>query len=373
MSNKFSIIILITLIVLISGCVLQNPEEIAKTNQLVKDFLEKYPNAAVEVTYFTTDQSSKMLDSIKNTCNNQYFEPKDLYRITIEDKEKGLSVIAYIDWNKKMVECVVKKVSVKGGPEIEIPRYYDYNITNPSINGGIARVCDPIIDKICPNSKPISSLHIFSSVADQNFEGEGFFLTLKDGGELFIYSKFTDNPHDIVNTARKISATIKGAGSFTYSSDKEIDLYLVSKYDLGAEHRISSPDEYKNLAIKTREEGHSKKVHIIYYKELTFSDGELKFSGKNIGKIDHDVTVTTGGSVYLITVNMKEGDPLNIIIPTSVQDGEKQLSDLAKQIETIIGTDKVLIAKSVSYTDPIYTTSGIRKGWVTFTSNIEIE
>jgi len=60
-------------------------------------------------------------------------------------------------------------------------------------------------------------------------------------------------------------------------------------------------------------------------------------------------------------------------MPTYVDNAENELKNLKEQLESIKGTDKKIIVDSLSYVDIIYTTSGIRHGWVTFTVNIKIE
>ena len=219
MRKELVIIPLIAIVFILSGC-LKNPEEIAKTNQMVNDFLEKYPDAEIQITHFSIEQSSKMIDQIREVCSNPYLESKELYRVTVEDQKSGLSAIAYINSNDGVVECAVKKVSL-GIPlekeEVEIEKSVKPEVV----------ISD--IDKINPTSKPVTSLYIFSSINNPGFEGEGFFLDLSDGNELFIYSNFDDYPHDIANTARKLLAIARDVGSFTYSKERVEEVYKIIK------------------------------------------------------------------------------------------------------------------------------------------------
>ncbi|MBI2075806.1 MAG: hypothetical protein HYT72_00970 [Candidatus Aenigmarchaeota archaeon] len=94
-------------VILIAGCV-QSPDFLAKSNPLVKDFLEKYPNAEVKIVFFSKLQAQNIIESLKETCGNPYMEAKDFYIISIADKESNLVVSAVLDWNNKTVECAVK-------------------------------------------------------------------------------------------------------------------------------------------------------------------------------------------------------------------------------------------------------------------------
>ena len=111
---------------------------------------------------------------------------------------------------------------------------------------------------------------------------------------------------------------------------------------------------------------------MVYYKDLKVSEGELKFFGKDIIRVG-EITMTTGGSVYLITVEMAEGEPLNIVSGTIEENGRQSLLDLGDKIREVIGTDKVVVVNTVSYQDPIYTVDGVRYGWSVFHFNVHIE
>ncbi len=100
--------------VFISGCIqIPIPENLILAHPIVKEFLKGYPNSEIKVTLFLKTQSQNLIESIRNDCNNPYLEPKTFYRVTIEDKESGLSLLAWIDWDNQSVECVVKKPSGK--------------------------------------------------------------------------------------------------------------------------------------------------------------------------------------------------------------------------------------------------------------------
>jgi len=106
MTHKHLILILF-LATIVAGCV-QSPDFIAKSDPLVKDFLEKYPNAEVKIVFFSKLQAQNIIESLKETCGNPYMEAKDYYAIYIEDRESDLSVVAFIDWENKRIDCAVK-------------------------------------------------------------------------------------------------------------------------------------------------------------------------------------------------------------------------------------------------------------------------
>ena len=410
-NRLFLAIILISLSFIISGCIDgldQSPEEIAKTNPLFKNFFDKYPNAEIQINHYTQEKALENIGLIRKNCNNPSLEPKEMYEVKIDDKGTGFSAVAYADLKNKKVDCSIKNVILD--KEIEqsydeiLSKYYNAQTKEEITKDVNEDVIQPVNDddqdqRLPPNSEDsadniynnkimddaikedieeikdpvVSTLYIFSGVDDPNFRGEGFFVRLSNNDELFIYNDdFSDNPHNIANAARRFLARLKGYGKFSYTNEKEIELYISSKYNLGAENRISSKEEYEELAKTTYEMGEIKKVNAVDYNDLVFGEEERIFYAKEIKSIE-EITMTTGGSVYLITVNFGNEDPLNIDMPTYVDNAENELKNLKEQLESIKGTDKKIIVDSLSYVDIIYTTSGIRHGWVTFTVNIKIE
>ena len=103
------VLLLPVLIVLVSGCVNINPEDLARASPIVKQFLAEHPNAKISATHFTQSQAEGMLDVIKQDCDNPYLEAKEYYRITIEDNETGFKAVAWIDWENQIVECAYKE------------------------------------------------------------------------------------------------------------------------------------------------------------------------------------------------------------------------------------------------------------------------
>lgn len=120
-------------VLLVSGCIGISPEDIVKSNPMVSQFLEDYPNAEVKVTHFTAEQAGNMLEDIRSDCENPYMEATEFYKITIEDEASGLSIISWLDWPNKRIECAVKK----GTP---VPRCSD---------GTAEGKCSPDLPKFC--------------------------------------------------------------------------------------------------------------------------------------------------------------------------------------------------------------------------------
>jgi hypothetical protein len=117
-----------------SGCI-QDPESIAMTHPIVKDFLEEYPNAEVKMTHYSEQQASNIIDIIREDCGNPYLEAKNYYKVTIEDDESGLSVLSWIDWDNKIVTCATKFVtSGDSKGEEEVPPIEDIEPPTIEIN-----------------------------------------------------------------------------------------------------------------------------------------------------------------------------------------------------------------------------------------------
>ncbi|NIO20356.1 MAG: DUF2341 domain-containing protein [Candidatus Aenigmarchaeota archaeon] len=104
---KYALLVLLIFILIGSGCVGLTPEGLAYANPLVKEFMEQYPNAQVQVTHFTALQSLRMLENMSVDCGKN-ITAKEFYRITIDDPDSRLNVVAWVDWEDKKLECAVK-------------------------------------------------------------------------------------------------------------------------------------------------------------------------------------------------------------------------------------------------------------------------
>jgi len=106
--NLLPVVISLAFVVFVSGCLSMSPESLAFANPLVKQFMSQYPNAKITANHFTATQASQILENISAECSNPYITAKEYYRISIDDPDSGLKVIAWIDWENKSIECAVK-------------------------------------------------------------------------------------------------------------------------------------------------------------------------------------------------------------------------------------------------------------------------
>lgn len=120
--KKEAMIVLILIGLVLFGASCANPVAIARSNKEIKEFMKDYPNADLKIIHLTSEQAETVLEDIKEICGEQMLA-KEYYQITINDAESGLGVIGYIDAEKQIVECVVKKgiVPEEKKPEPEVP------------------------------------------------------------------------------------------------------------------------------------------------------------------------------------------------------------------------------------------------------------
>lgn len=99
---------IITGIILVSGCTGIDPTTIAKSNAMIKQFLNEHPNAKIVATHFSANQSRTMIDQIRNECDNPGIEEKEFYRVTITDPDTNFYAVVWIDWKTQTIECAYK-------------------------------------------------------------------------------------------------------------------------------------------------------------------------------------------------------------------------------------------------------------------------
>src|SRR3989344_1170444 len=107
MKLKNIILLFASLSILIFGCV-QTPKDIAKTNPIVMEFLEQYPDAELRLTYYSAKETLDIINTIRKDCEKPTLRVKEFYRVKIQDLESNLYVNAWVDWENKIVECAVK-------------------------------------------------------------------------------------------------------------------------------------------------------------------------------------------------------------------------------------------------------------------------
>ncbi len=108
MKHVFPLAVIVAVLT-VSGCLAVSPEAIIASSPVVQNFLKDYPNAQIKATFYSEEEAAQIIDQIKADCEKDAVTPKDYYRVTITDEESGLSITAWIDWSRQLVECAIKK------------------------------------------------------------------------------------------------------------------------------------------------------------------------------------------------------------------------------------------------------------------------
>src|SRR3989338_10152727 len=102
-------VFLLVIMLSITGCFFSpNIETVFLTNPQVEEFLAQYPNAEVKIVHYTAEESSQLATEIADVCKKQLSSLKELYKAEISDQASGLRVVAYLDADEKVMECVRK-------------------------------------------------------------------------------------------------------------------------------------------------------------------------------------------------------------------------------------------------------------------------
>jgi len=92
------------LLVVSSGCIGGfDFERVAETSPQIQSFMDEHPNAEFRIIHLTEEQSAAMIDEIREQCGEQMVA-KEYYKVTIDDEESGLMLIAYIDAKTEQLE-----------------------------------------------------------------------------------------------------------------------------------------------------------------------------------------------------------------------------------------------------------------------------
>jgi len=104
------LLVLVSMVVIISGCTSLSidAETLALDNPVVGQFLEDYPDAKVTVIHYTESESENIIEQVRSDCEKDWLEPKELYKVTVEDEGAGLYAMAWIDAGAMGIECAVK-------------------------------------------------------------------------------------------------------------------------------------------------------------------------------------------------------------------------------------------------------------------------
>ncbi len=221
-------------------------------------------------------------------------------------------------------------------------------------------------------SEGITHTFIFRSAHRPGFEGEGFFLSLPGGQEVFVLSSPEDNPHDIANLKRSLQAVRKVGATVVPPRTESEEIYLSTKYDLDSEHRVLSPMEIHALAEEVVRRGKRRAVAWVNYRRLQVPSVTQKFSCGGIERMD-PITMTTGGSVYVLTIHFKDGEALSLVEATALANAQEKLIAKKALLEKAARTSKMIRAENLQYHREFFTTDGTRSGWSTFVDKVSIE
>jgi len=221
-------------------------------------------------------------------------------------------------------------------------------------------------------SEGITHTFIFRSAHQPGFEGEGFFLTLPGGQEVFVLSDPDDNPHDIANLKRSLQAVRKVGAIVVPPRTESEEVHLATKYDLDAENRVLSPTEIHALAEEAVKRGKRRTVSWVNYRHLQVPSVTLHFSCGGIEGMD-PITMTTGGSVYVLTIHFKDGEALSLVVAASLPDAQDKLIAMKVLLEEAARTSKRIRAENLQYHREFFTTGGTRSGWSTFVDKVSVE
>lgn len=105
-NHYFSVFFMLTIILpvlLLNGCI-NDPMDIAKTDLIINKYLTEHPNAEILIVHLSKEESSDYINEIEESCD-KYVYVKEYYRISLTDSASKSKTIAYIDPEKKVVEC----------------------------------------------------------------------------------------------------------------------------------------------------------------------------------------------------------------------------------------------------------------------------
>lgn len=97
---------LIIPVILTSGCGGEGPISKVMKDPFVGQFMQDYPAAFVRSTYYNEQQSSEIIDMIREDCGNVTIQPSEFYLINISEGEAN--AIAWIDWREGAIVCSYK-------------------------------------------------------------------------------------------------------------------------------------------------------------------------------------------------------------------------------------------------------------------------
>ncbi len=97
------------LAIILAGCAgVLNPAGYFKADPQIKKFLTEYPDADLTFTHYSAEESINEFANIQKICGKELKTGKELYKAEINDKASGLNVVAYLDVETQLMECVRK-------------------------------------------------------------------------------------------------------------------------------------------------------------------------------------------------------------------------------------------------------------------------
>jgi hypothetical protein len=106
-------------VVLVSGCVVNDPTQLAMQTPAVSQFLHEYPNSEVRIVHYSKDEANGILGEIGADCGKPTVTPREYYLVNVSDAGSGLYITAWVNWEDRLVECAVKKGTIVQ-PEIPV-------------------------------------------------------------------------------------------------------------------------------------------------------------------------------------------------------------------------------------------------------------
>jgi hypothetical protein len=74
---------------------------------MVSSFLAQHAGAHVDIDYFSTSDSNRIITKIRQECHDPLIFPTILYRLNISDSASGHYAIVWVDAKRQEVECAL--------------------------------------------------------------------------------------------------------------------------------------------------------------------------------------------------------------------------------------------------------------------------
>jgi len=108
-------------VILASGCINIDPEALAMANPVINQFMSEHPNADLRITHYSAEEAEDIIETIREDCGKHTVQPKEFYLVNITDED--FNAVAWIDWEKQIVECAYKEGSPNQPISDCTPRY----------------------------------------------------------------------------------------------------------------------------------------------------------------------------------------------------------------------------------------------------------